>query len=119
MRLIDDNGEMRFLDNRWLWPRKAGAATCALMNCRVEIASRLEACRRQAAALGTITRGPPFGDPQVFALLLRSSGTGLTGATRHAALHAASAARPGELCAASHAAASRPSGPQRLTPSAS
>ena len=33
MRLIDDNGEMRFLDNRWLWPRKAGAAICALMSC--------------------------------------------------------------------------------------
>src|SRR5262249_49384670 len=30
MRLIDDNGQMRFLDNRWLWPRKAGAAICAL-----------------------------------------------------------------------------------------
>src|SRR5215510_2197482 len=29
-RLIDDNGQMRFLDNRWLWPRKAGAAICAL-----------------------------------------------------------------------------------------
>jgi hypothetical protein len=23
MRLIDDNGECHFLDNRWLWPRKA------------------------------------------------------------------------------------------------
>src|SRR5262245_48471644 len=31
MRLIDDNGEMRFLDNRWLWPR-SGAAICALMS---------------------------------------------------------------------------------------
>src|SRR5262249_58677976 len=34
MRLIDDNGEMRFLDNRWVWPRKAGTAICALMSTR-------------------------------------------------------------------------------------
>jgi len=33
---------------------------------------------------------------------------------RHAALHAARAARPGELCAASHAAASRPFGHQHV-----
>src|SRR5215469_17017504 len=30
MGLIDDNGECHFLDNRWLWPRKAGAAIRAL-----------------------------------------------------------------------------------------
>src|SRR5215831_3659901 len=34
MRLIDDNGECHFLDNRWLWPRKAGAAIRALMRTR-------------------------------------------------------------------------------------
>jgi hypothetical protein len=33
MRLIDENREMRFLDNRWLWPR-SGAAICALMSTR-------------------------------------------------------------------------------------
>jgi len=33
MRLIDANCEMRFLDNRWLWPR-SGAAICALMSTR-------------------------------------------------------------------------------------
>src|SRR5262245_6240696 len=36
-RLIDDNGEMRFLDNRWLWPRKAGASICTIINRRHRI----------------------------------------------------------------------------------
>src|SRR5262245_57028667 len=48
--------------------------------------------------------------------LIAAEWRGLTVATRHAALHAASHARPGELCAASHAAASRPSGRQHVTP---
>jgi hypothetical protein len=40
MRLIDDSGECDFLDNRWLWPRKAGAAICALMSTRPNLAGR-------------------------------------------------------------------------------
>jgi hypothetical protein len=42
IRLIDDNGEMNFLDTRWLWPRKAGAAICVLMSTRPNAEEGLE-----------------------------------------------------------------------------
>jgi hypothetical protein len=32
MRLIDDGSECNLLNNPWLWPRKSGAAICALMS---------------------------------------------------------------------------------------
>ena len=74
--------------------------------------NRLSLGRPLIRAFHKRTTGPPFGDPFRLALVF----CGLTVATRHAALHAASHARPGELCAASHAAASRPSGRQHVTP---
>jgi hypothetical protein len=42
MRLIDDNGERHFLDNRWLWFRKSGAAICALMSTRPADCARFD-----------------------------------------------------------------------------
>src|SRR5262249_41553357 len=42
MSLIDDSGEFNFLDNRWLWPRKAGAAICARLHARVHVPRRTD-----------------------------------------------------------------------------
>jgi hypothetical protein len=49
MCLIDDRSECNFLDNRWLWLRKAGAAICAVMSARPTLRDAAIAAARLAA----------------------------------------------------------------------
>src|SRR5262249_10646112 len=93
--------------------RKSKTSTRASKSARVTNAAISFVARPLIARGAQWDEGPPVGDPhQAFCRI-----AGLTVAPCHAALHAASHARPGALCAAFAAAPSRPSEPQPVTAS--